>query len=73
MFWVVGHFLNEAVGWRQTLALFALINLLVCLPLNWFGPARREAARTGGSAPEAAVADRDGAPLEGRLRSIALV
>jgi len=72
VFWVVGHFLNEAVGWRQTLVLFAAINLIVCLPLNWFGLARREAARTGGNTPEAAAADRDGAPLQGRLRSIAI-
>ena len=43
VFWLVGHYLNEAVGWRQTLVLFALINLLVCLPLNWLGLARREA------------------------------
>src|SRR5258705_4651287 len=42
VFWVVGHALNEQVGWRQTLVLFALINLVVCLPLHWFGLARRE-------------------------------
>ena len=44
VFWVVGHALNEQVGWRQTLVLFALINLVVCLPLHWFGLARRETA-----------------------------
>src|SRR3984893_14211701 len=44
VFWVVGHALNEHVGWRQTLVLFALINLAVCLPLHWFGLARREVA-----------------------------
>ena len=41
VFWVVGHYLNQSVGWRQTLVAFAVINL-VCLPLNWFGLARRE-------------------------------
>jgi len=45
VFWVVGHYLNEAVGWRATLELFALINLVVCLPLHWLGLARRERAR----------------------------
>src|SRR5262249_2097516 len=40
VFWVVGHALNERVGWRQTLVLFALINLAVCLPLHWLGLAR---------------------------------
>src|SRR5206468_19438 len=33
VFWVVGHALNEQLGWRQTLVVFALINLVVCLPL----------------------------------------
>ena len=44
VFWVVGHALEEQVGWRQTLVLFALINLVVCLPLHWLGLARRERA-----------------------------
>ena len=42
VFWVLGHYLNEAGGWRQTLELFAVINLAVCLPLNWIGLAHRE-------------------------------
>ena len=42
VFWVIGHYLNEAYGWRGTLIIFAAINLVVCLPLNWFGLARRE-------------------------------
>ena len=45
VFWVVGHALEEQLGWRQTLVLFAVINLVVCLPLHWFGLARREPAR----------------------------
>jgi len=72
VFWPVGHFLEEALGWRQTLVLFAAINLAVCLPLNWFGLARRETARGGEAAASAAPAGRDGAPLAGRMRSIAI-
>ncbi len=70
VFWVVGHYLNEALGWRETLVWFALINLAICLPLNWFGLARREAPH----AQEAAAAKPsvDGAPLQGRLRAIAI-
>ena len=73
VFWVVGHALNERVGWRQTLVLFAFINLAVCLPLHWFGLARREtaegaAAPTGGPPPSP-----NGPPLEGRARSVAIV
>ena len=71
VFWVVGHALNESVGWRQTLVLFALINLVVCLPLHWLGLARRETAEAAAPAA-AAVADVDGPPLEGRARSIAI-
>jgi MFS family permease len=72
VFWVVGHALNERVGWRQTLVLFALINLAVCLPLHWLGLARRETA--GGAAAPTGVpaASPDGPPLEGRARSVAI-
>ena len=72
VFWVVGHALNEQVGWRQTLVLFALINLVVCLALHWLGLARRETAEA--AAPTgAAAAAADGPPLEGRTRSVAIV
>src|SRR5262245_20254213 len=72
VFWVIGHALEEHVGWRQTLVLFALINLAICLPLHWFGLARREAP-TGATATSAPAASVDGPPLEGRMRSIAIV
>ena len=71
VFWVIGHALNEQVGWRQTLVLFALINLAVCLPLHWLGLARHEAAEAAapaGATPAAA----DGSPLGGRARSVAI-
>jgi len=71
VFWVLGHYLNEAGGWRQTLELFAAINLAVCLPLNWVGLARREpAAATVAEATAGPV--RDGALLEGKRRTVAL-
>jgi hypothetical protein len=70
VFWVVGHYLNEALGWRATLGWFAAINLVVCLPLNWLGLARREAAAHK-EAP-AAQAGAAGAPLAGRARAIGI-
>src|SRR5215467_4326575 len=42
VFWVIGHYLNDAFGWRGTLIIFAGINLAICLPLNWVGLARRD-------------------------------
>ncbi len=71
VFWLLGHALNERLGWRQTLVAFALINLAVCLPLHWFGLARRESDRSGGPTG-APVATPDGPPLEGTTRSIAI-
>ena len=73
VFWVVGHALEEQVGWRQTLVLFALINLVVCLPLHWLGLARREPAEGAGGPPGPPAASPDGPPLEGRTRSVAIV
>jgi hypothetical protein len=72
VFWVVGHALNEQVGWRQTLVLFALINLTVCLPLHWLGLARREAGGVVAAPTGGAKASPDGPPLEGRSRSVAI-
>jgi MFS family permease len=70
VFWVVGHYLNEALGWRETLAWFAAINLAVCLPLNWLGLARRETAPHK-EAP-GANASPQSAPLQGRTRKVAI-
>jgi MFS family permease len=72
VFWVVGHALNERVGWRQTLVLFALINLVICLPLHWFGLARRERPGPAVGPAGAATASPDGPPLEGRARAVAI-
>jgi MFS family permease len=72
VFWVVGHYLNEAGGWRQTLVLFAAINLAVCLPLNWIGLARRESARKAADVAAGATAA-DSGTLQGSRRTIALV
>ena len=74
VFWVVGHYLDEALGWRQTLVVFAVLNIVLCLPLHWFGLARREAV----GATNAGAAPRPGSmsvppPLEGRARKIGIV
>jgi len=72
VFWVIGHYLNQAQGWRQTLALFAIINLAICLPLIWIGLARREAPGTDASAATQAAPSAGEAPLEGTMRVVAM-
>jgi len=73
VFWVLGHLLDEAVGWRQTLVLFAAINLAVCLPLNWFGLATREREAARDAAESRHAPNRDGVPLAGSARAVGIV
>ena len=72
VFWVLGHYFNEAYGWRRTLVLFALINAGVCLPLILAGLARRDERAAGPAVEAAPSATRDGPPLQGRARRIAI-
>jgi len=70
VFWVVGHYLEEAMGWRQTLVVFAALNLVVCLPLHWLSLSRQEAAASAAAITTAAASS---APvLEGRARTLAI-
>ena len=71
VFWVVGHYLNEAYGWRGTLMIFAAINLAICLPLNWFGLSRRE-TKEDAAAAAAVTTSPDGPVLEGRMRVVGI-
>ncbi len=70
VFWVVGHYFNEAMGWRDTLAMFSVINLAVCLPLNWIGLSRREDATR--AAEQKADPAGSHAPLQGARRTVAM-
>jgi len=72
VFWVIGHYLNDALGWRATLELFAVINLAVCLPLHWLGLARREHAQSQDTSTSAGQTAHDGPPLEGARRRVAI-
>jgi len=72
IFWVVGHYLNAAYGWRTTLALFAAINLVICLPLTWFGLARRERVEAN-VASGTVESTSEGPVLEGRPRTVGIV
>lgn len=74
VFWVIGHYLNVAYGWRGTLLIFAAVNLAICLPLNWFGLSRHETPPdpTHAAAKPAAAAVDEGPVLTGRDRTIAI-
>ncbi len=74
VFWPIGHALNSAYGWRTTLLIFAVINLVVCLPLHWLGLARRETAEQAEVAKAAdAAAAATGPVLEGAARKLAMM
>jgi MFS family permease len=72
VFWVVGHYLNEAFGWRGTLIAFAAINLAICLPLNWLGLARRDPPEGTTKGTVAPAPSPDGPVLEGRMRVVGI-
>ncbi len=36
VFWPISHYLNELLGWRDTLLVFALLHLFITLPIHWF-------------------------------------
>ncbi len=74
VFWLLGHRLDDAFGWRATLACFAALNLLICLPLNWFALSRSDtlisAAVTSDAGNAGAAVERE--PLSGRQRDVAI-
>jgi len=72
VFWVIGHYLNQAYGWRGTLIAFAAINLAVCLPLNWLGLARRDRPEDRATLANTPTPSPDGPVLEGRMRVIGI-
>lgn len=74
VFWPIGHYLAQGVGWRNALLIYAVLNLLVCLPLHWVGLGRREpeSAIEGPDTPSTAIAPAE-APLEGRTRTLGIV
>src|SRR5690606_16118068 len=72
--WPIGHVLTAELGWRRPFVLYAGSDIFLCLPLPWWGLARREAPSAASAKGEAhlssAVAD---PPLEGRARTLAIL
>ena len=76
VFWPIGHGLNEAVGWRETCLIFAVLNVLVCLPLHWWGLATREPETeelTAASSDGSSSSPRADSYLVGTERVLAMV
>lgn len=74
VFWPIGHFLAQGVGWRNALLIYAALNLLVCLPLHWLGLARREEPRPTETPNDArSTAAPTGPALEGRGRTLGII
>ena len=72
VFWVIGHYLTNGYGWRGTLMIFAVINLIVCLPLTWVGLARREVTEDPAAATQGQTAS-EGPVLRGRRRVVGMI
>ena len=74
VFWPIAHLLNAAYGWRMTLLIFAAINLLVCMPLNWLGLGRRESPTQADDVGISTPVSASGAPpLQGPARTMAML
>lgn len=63
VFWPLSQFLLGSVGWRNTLYIYAGLQLLVCLPLHWWAlpaanPSSQLADRKESSPPPAASGPR---------------
>jgi len=74
VFWPIGFALAGAIGWRSTLIVYALLQIFVCLPLHWWGLARRETAamaEASANSGEAATLS-TGPVLKGRSRVLAM-
>ncbi len=72
VFWPIGFALEAAYGWRTTVLVFAAVNLLICLPLNAIGLARRDAEPAPGETTTAGTAS-SGPVLDGPQRRAAMI
>jgi predicted MFS family arabinose efflux permease len=76
VFWPLGHALAGPCGWRGTFLIFAALNLVVCVPLHWFGLRQQEPH--GSETPPVATASSappsvENAPeLAGRARRLTM-
>lgn len=72
VFWPIGWFLIESIGWRATCLVFGLLNLVICLPLHARTVPVRQAVPKG---EDPVAAEAIAVPLlrDGRDRQLALI
>lgn len=74
VFWPIGQALDAAYGWRATYFIFAAINLVVCLPLSYWGLKWREhEGATALAASQSTTGAAGGPVLEGARRRMAMI
>lgn len=68
VFWPVAHLLDGGFGWRATLVIYAVLNLVICLPIHRRLPSHVPAADAPAAGPATAPAGSpDAAASAGRL------
>ena len=72
VFWPIGSALNGAIGWRGTLLCFALLHLLICLPLHVLVIPREEPVSLDTLAKRAVPNAHAGSPFYWLAASLAL-
>ena len=70
--WPVGHYLVEQDGWRSTFAIYAIVNLVITMPLAYFGLMLPRRDQADDHASENQHAPDQPAPLEGSARTVAM-
>ncbi|MFT3987068.1 MFS transporter [Aestuariivirga sp.] len=68
VFWPIGHLLSERIGWNGTFLVFALLHILICLPVH-LTVLGKQVGASERALPDPVVTIR---PLEGRERLIAM-
>jgi predicted MFS family arabinose efflux permease len=73
VFWPIGHILSAELTWRGTCLIYAALNLLVCLPLHWWGLARQESTAADPTQPSQIATEAGATTLDEHSRKVALL
>jgi MFS family permease len=62
IFWPLGGALEPAIGWRNTLSIYAAMHLVVCTPIHWLVVLKQAPAHDKANAPAGDATARGGLP-----------